>query len=120
MDHGVLRVGQPRKRWYTTTLADLWKDTKTTTVDNSIRFAGINNLSIQQHVDASKQHAQTITEKAKKKKLTGTHSGNSQNEGNRSRPGIAARGPGRASESVYIESSDASSASDTDSYSALT
>ena len=120
MDHGVLRVGQPRKRWYTTTLADLWNDTKTTTVDNSIRFAGTINLSIQKHVDAIKQHAQTITEKAKKKRHTGIHSGHNKHESNRSRPGIAARGPGRASESVYIGSADASSASDTDLYNALT
>ena len=120
MDHGVLRVGQPRKRWYTTTLADLWNDTKTTTVDNSIRFAGVIHLSIQKHVDAIKQHAQTITEKTKKTKHTGTHSGHSKNESDRSRPGIAARGPGRASASVYIGSLDAGSASDTDLYNALT
>ena len=27
IDYGVLRVGQPRKRWYTTTLEDLWQET---------------------------------------------------------------------------------------------
>ena len=63
IDHGVLRVGQPRKRWYTTTLEDLWQETKVNLDDNSIRFAGTINLDNPRHVDAVKRYAQIKTQR---------------------------------------------------------
>ena len=66
MDHGVLRVGQPRKRWYTTTLADLWNETKTKLCENSIRFASTINLDNPRHVDAVKRYVAILTAKKHK------------------------------------------------------
>ena len=63
IDHGVLRVGQPRKRWYTTTLEDLWQETKVKLDDNSIRFASTINLDNPRHVNAMKRYAQIMTER---------------------------------------------------------
>ena len=62
IDHGTLRVGQPRKNWHKTTLEDIWREAKTNLNDDSIQFAGILDLEKPAHVNAIKRYAQIKVE----------------------------------------------------------
>ena len=55
IDHGKLRVGQPRVNWYKITLHDLWEETKQNTT--VVRFAAAFMPGNQRHLTAIREYA---------------------------------------------------------------
>ena len=58
IEHGTRRVGQPRLKWYATTLKDTWTETKAKIVN--VRHAGEIDLQDLRHVHALRSYAATI------------------------------------------------------------
>ena len=65
IDHGKLRVGQPRVNWYKVTLQDLWEETRKNIT--SVRFAAAFTPENPKHMSAVREYAaskvKTRTEK---------------------------------------------------------